>query len=149
MVVSHSLSIRFVVRGNMKPFCWKPWLYYILCSSCTLKFSMNMLIHCYYIATYILRAWCKTIVTTLFYIRSYNSFATSPRYYVHRILVGDIMILLYLFIYVDIVMTSVHLTFLKPTGIWIDFVLYTVCKYWTYWHFRHVTSYMRLYSRSA
>jgi len=26
------------------------------------------------------RAWCKTIVTTSFYIRSYNSFAPSPRY---------------------------------------------------------------------
>ena len=26
------------------------------------------------------RAWCKTIVTTTFYIRSYNSFAPSPRY---------------------------------------------------------------------
>ena len=25
------------------------------------------------------RAWCKTIVTTSFYIRSYNSFAPSPR----------------------------------------------------------------------
>ena len=27
----------------------------------------------------ITRAWCKTIVTTSFYIRSYNSFAPSPR----------------------------------------------------------------------
>ena len=27
----------------------------------------------------IARAWCKTIVTTSFYIRSYNSFAPSPR----------------------------------------------------------------------
>jgi len=26
------------------------------------------------------RAWCKTIVTTSFYIRSYNSFAPSPRH---------------------------------------------------------------------
>ena len=26
------------------------------------------------------RAWCKTIGTTSFYIRSYNSFAPSPRY---------------------------------------------------------------------
>jgi len=26
------------------------------------------------------RAWCKTIVTTSFYIMSYNSFAPSPRY---------------------------------------------------------------------
>jgi len=26
------------------------------------------------------RAWCKTMVTTSFYIRSYNSFAPSPRY---------------------------------------------------------------------
>jgi len=25
------------------------------------------------------RAWCKTIVTTSFYIRSYNSFAPSPQ----------------------------------------------------------------------
>jgi len=25
------------------------------------------------------RAWCKTIVTTSFYVRSYNSFAPSPR----------------------------------------------------------------------
>jgi len=29
---------------------------------------------------YISRAWCKTIVTTSFYIRSCNSFAPSPRY---------------------------------------------------------------------
>jgi len=27
-----------------------------------------------------LRAWCKTIVTTSFYIRSYNGFAPSTRY---------------------------------------------------------------------
>ena len=27
-----------------------------------------------------LRAWCKTIVTISFYIRSYNSFAPSPRH---------------------------------------------------------------------
>ena len=26
------------------------------------------------------RAWCKTIVTTSFYIRSYNSFAPSPQF---------------------------------------------------------------------
>ena len=36
-----------------------------------------------------LRAWCKTIVTTSFYIRSYNSFASSPRI-VYRIHVCDI-----------------------------------------------------------
>ena len=28
----------------------------------------------------ILRAWCKTIVTTLFYIISYNSLAPSPEF---------------------------------------------------------------------
>ena len=27
---------------------------------------------------FIARAWCKTIVTTSFYIRSYNSFTPSP-----------------------------------------------------------------------
>ena len=29
-----------------------------------------------------LRSWCKTIVTTLFYISSYNIFAPSPQYVV-------------------------------------------------------------------
>jgi len=35
------------------------------------------------IEIYISRAWCKTIVTTSFYIRSYNSFAPSPRFAVY------------------------------------------------------------------
>jgi len=33
------------------------------------------------------RVWCKTIVTTSFYIRSYNSFAPSPR---HAVCVKDV-----------------------------------------------------------
>jgi len=32
------------------------------------------------------RAWCKTIVTTSFYIRSYNSFAPSPQYVLKQIM---------------------------------------------------------------
>ena len=50
------------------------------------------------------RAWCKTIITTSFYIRSYNSFAPSPRFartgyrerkcnsaYLHQTQQGDLL----------------------------------------------------------
>jgi len=36
-----------------------------------------------YTYTYMSRAWCKTIVTTLFRITSYNSFAPSPQIVLH------------------------------------------------------------------
>jgi len=39
------------------------------------------------IAQRISRAWCKTIVTTSFYIRSYNNFAPSPRYALFSVII--------------------------------------------------------------
>jgi len=43
----------------------------------------------------IARAWCKTIVTTSFYIRSYNSFAPSPQlvdfYYIQQYMYKNFM----------------------------------------------------------
>ena len=66
----------FSLKTNLKrkPNLWATLFQQIL-------FSV-MWLHAYVetVKMLISRAWCKTIVTTSFYIRSYNSFAPSPRY---------------------------------------------------------------------
>ena len=74
--VSRRSRILASISSTLISWKWTLTFWLWLCSIYLLISSHYLLLQRYY---YISRAWCKTIVTTSFYIRTYNSFAPSPR----------------------------------------------------------------------